>query len=578
LANSIKYNSGSTESFSLRKGDFYLGVGDVTKGPTNITGFWNGSDLAGVKYVIYLNKAEGGPSIYGPADDSNLIFLTNKISGSSYTTIAECLSWFATQNDKMVVNKTYPPLLTENLLYLVDGGFIPSYSTQGTTALDVSTNANTLNLINGTSYNTNGYFVTDGVNDYLSSTNPASINTIGNSDPFTFSVLFKLTQYANQNLSDAENYSSLLMKSSYTPSFGISMRYDLPSGGVFTRARTYSGVRNTTLSSTSPGYGQPNLTSSSSFSLNRWYQVDFTSEFSDTSYFFKTYINGVLDSTATRTSSLYPVAFQNTGNLTSGVSPLAGNGIYSPLNISRTMVYKKTLSLSEVQQNYYQAPIVTDGLVFTIDAGNLVSFESGTSTAYSLIGTNESNLLNGVGFNNINNGTWTFDGSDDWLRNTTFTALGFDVSWSIGCWFRTSTTQISNVGLITLSFFPNLMMNSAGMVYAWNSVGSAPGTGFSYPTLESNTFCKDGKWHYAITSYSTGGLAKIYIDGVLKNSASYAPNGVRAIYSGVDIGVEKNNGPKVFNGDIALGHVYNRQITDQEVFQNFNAQRSRFGV
>ena len=570
MANSIKYNSGSTESFSLRKGDFYLGVGDVTKGPTNITGFWNGSDLAGVKYVIYLNKAEGGPSIYGPADDSNLIFLTNKISGSSYTTIAECLSWFATQNDKMVVNKTYPPLLTENLLYLVDGGFIPSYSTQGTTALDVSTNANTLNLINGTSYNTNGYFVTDGVNDYLSSTNPASINTIGNSDPFTFSVLFKLTQYANQNLSDAENYSSLLMKSSYTPSFGISMRYDLPSGGVFTRARTYSGVRNTTLSSTSPGYGQPNLTSSSSFSLNRWYQVDFTSEFSDTSYFFKTYINGVLDSTATRTSSLYPVAFQNTGNLTSGVSPLAGNGIYSPLNISRTMVYKKTLSLREVQQNYYQAPIVSDGLVLAVDAGNLVSYESGSTSTYSLIGSYVGSLENGLGYLTENGGVWSFDGTDDGINFGNILADLVDLS--LECWVKFGTQDSNYNGVIskTLNNSDGWEIRTSGYTANQTTVQ------FRYVgDLASTTYTlNNGVWYHLVATGQSGSQ-RFYVNGVLSSSNTVAltptPNS-----NSLRIGALAYATSLRLTGKIGITRIYNRVLTQTEVLQNFNAQRSRF--
>jgi hypothetical protein len=284
----------------------------------------------------------------------------------------------------------------------------------GTTWYDVSGNNNSGFLINGPSFNPNGYITTDGVDDFLSSTNPQSVSSISGSDPFTFSALFKLTQYANQR-ADSANYTSLLMKGAYNPSFGISLRYDLPSGGVFTRARTYSGVRNLSLPSTASGYGNPTQTSNTTFALNRWYQVDFTSEFSGTTYTFKTYVNGNLDVTSTSTLSTYPVAFQNNSNLTVAAGPLGGNGITAPVNIAKAAIIIKHYHKQKFLQNYYQAPIVTDGLVFAADAGNLVSYENGSTTTYSLTGSLSGSLINGVGFTNSNGGAWSFDGVDDYI-------------------------------------------------------------------------------------------------------------------------------------------------------------------
>ncbi len=572
MANGIKYSQ-SVETSVLRKGDFYLLVGDVAKGTTVATGFWNGSDLNGVKYIIYLNKTDLGPSIYAPIDDADLIVLTNKIAGANYSTAGDCIAWFATQPDKMVINKTYAPILTDGLLYMVDASFLPSYSTQGNTALDISTNANTLNILNGTTFNSNGYFVTDGVDDYLSSTNPSSINTIGNSDPFTFSVLFKLTQYANQRLSDAENYSSLLMKSSYSPSFGISMRYDLPSGGVFTRARTYSGVRNTTIPSGNPGYGQPSLTSSGSFSLNRWYQVDFTSEFSGTSYFFKTYINGALDSTTTRTDPNYPVSYQNTGNLTSGTSPLAGNGVSSPLNISRSMIYNKALSLSEIQQNYYQAPIVTDGLVLAMDAGNLISFESGSTTAYSMVGAVTGALTNGVGYSTQNSGTWTFDGADDWINFGN--SLDSLVNLSLECWINPGSQTTSFTGLISKT-----LNNSDGWEIrtGFNSSSTQTFVQFRYKGDQAPTgvvTLNNNQWYHLIATGESGSQ-KLYVNGVVSasNTSSNTPT---PNSNNLSIGKLAYSG-LYFNGKIPIARIYNRVLTQEEVSQNFNAQRSRFAI
>jgi hypothetical protein len=223
--------------------------------------------------------------------------------------------------------------------------------------------------------------------------------------------------------------------------------------------------------------------------------------------------------------------------------------------------------------------IVTDGLVLALDAGSKKSYPGSGTTWKDLSGNgNTGTLFNGVGYSSENGGIWNFDGVNDRIQSFNFTALGFNVSWTFGCWFNTTATHATNVGIMTLSYFPSLMMAPSGIVYVWNSIGTAANTGFSYPTLPSTNTYNDGNWHHIIGSYNTGGLAKLYVDGKLINSASYAPNGVRAIYSGVDLGEEKNNGFKYFNGKITSGFVYNRELSASEIQQNYNATKSRFGV
>ena len=42
MPNAIKYNV-SAETLALKKGNFWIGTGDVGKGPTSSTGYYNGS-------------------------------------------------------------------------------------------------------------------------------------------------------------------------------------------------------------------------------------------------------------------------------------------------------------------------------------------------------------------------------------------------------------------------------------------------------------------------------------------------------------------------------------------------------
>ena len=167
MPNSIKYST-SSESNSLTSGNFHLGVGDVDKGPTLTTGYYNGINPPSGGYTIYLNKASDGPSIYTPANDTELISLTNSIGAQSFTTAAQCKEWFVGQNDKMLVNREYENIVTDGLVFMVDAGFTPSYPGIGTTWTDLA-GSNNGTLTNGPTFDSGngGSIVFDETNDIV---------------------------------------------------------------------------------------------------------------------------------------------------------------------------------------------------------------------------------------------------------------------------------------------------------------------------------------------------------------------------------------------------------------------------
>ena len=106
MPNAIK-NSTSAQTLALKKGNFWIGTGDVGKGPTSSTDYYNGITPPSGGYTIYLNRVSGGPSIYTVTSDAQLISLTNSIAGANYTTTNQCLVYYAGQTDKMCVNRDY---------------------------------------------------------------------------------------------------------------------------------------------------------------------------------------------------------------------------------------------------------------------------------------------------------------------------------------------------------------------------------------------------------------------------------------------------------------------------------------
>jgi len=192
MPNAIKYNT-SAETLALKKGNFYIGTGDVGKGPTSSTGFYNGITPPSGGYTIYLNKATGGPSIYVASSDAQLITLTNQIAGASYTTVNECFNYFNEQSDKMVVQRDYEGVITNGLVMNFDAGYVPSYPQNGNTWYDLSGNGNSASLINGLQFNnTNGGEIyMDGGDEYIRVPPSTNVQSYFSNNSFTITVIVK---------------------------------------------------------------------------------------------------------------------------------------------------------------------------------------------------------------------------------------------------------------------------------------------------------------------------------------------------------------------------------------------------
>jgi len=178
----IKYNT-STESNALKMGSFWIGTGDVSKGPTSTTGYWNSIAPPSGGYAVYVHKASGGPSISIASNDAQLITITNSIAGTSYTTVAECFSYYDSQGDKMVISNDINPCVTDGLLKCFDATSISSYPQSGSAWKNLATDGSDGSIVNGLTFGSDGrfpgYLNFDGVDDYITvSSTPGRSSTV----------------------------------------------------------------------------------------------------------------------------------------------------------------------------------------------------------------------------------------------------------------------------------------------------------------------------------------------------------------------------------------------------------------
>jgi len=212
--------------------------------------------------------------------------------------------------------------------------------------------------------------------------------------------------------------------------------------------------------------------------------------------------------------------------------------------------------------------IVTDGLVLALDAGNVKSYPGSGTTWYDKSGNGNNGILtNGPTFAS---GSIVFDGVDDYvnLGISPTTLLEGTIPTTISAWFRTdiqSQQMIFGNGNSS-RFYIEVFNNSGTFVAHW-------GFGDTQNSLTSQAIITVGEWYNYTATYD-GNVAKGYLNG---NNTDTQTIGTKSYAGNMQIGNYGLDG-LWFNGDIATLLTYNRTLTSQEILQNYNATKGRFGL
>ena len=221
--------------------------------------------------------------------------------------------------------------------------------------------------------------------------------------------------------------------------------------------------------------------------------------------------------------------------------------------------------------------IVTDGLVFAVDAANPSSYVSG-STIWKdqTVSQNNGTLTNGPTFDSVDGGSIVFDGTNDYVNLNTNTLSSVDPI-TIIAWINpnslTATQCVISDGT-TGGVSIRLEFGRTDNTFSWNQSGVAA-------TANANAITTTDNFHQVAIvrsgNYSDWTIS-FYVNGNAWGSTSGITQTPSSTPSNCSIGSRGDGSGLYFNGKISNVKIYNRALSSTEVSQNYNALKPRFGL
>lgn len=232
--------------------------------------------------------------------------------------------------------------------------------------------------------------------------------------------------------------------------------------------------------------------------------------------------------------------------------------------------------------------VITRGLIYNLEAGDPGSYPQ-TGTVWNDTSSNNfsAQLTNGPTFTSNNEGGLVFDGSNDYAVGSNFNINTNE--FTLEAWIRPTNVDI-NCGIVAKPtenyFWPcySMWINGRNLQGYYSS--AIYGQCLEGAHGNSNLISTNNAWYHVAFSKGAAGYTtmKLYVNAVESsyNSFLYGTHINTLATSTVPTWFGVNNDTNVllnyFNGTIGCIRIYNRQLSAAEMTQNFNVQRSRFGV
>jgi hypothetical protein len=209
-------------------------------------------------------------------------------------------------------------------------------------------------------------------------------------------------------------------------------------------------------------------------------------------------------------------------------------------------------------------------LILNYDVAQLRSYPGSGTSIFDLSGSNNTGTLtNGPVYNSSNGGNITFDGTNDYITNTT---VAVTTVMTLSYWFNLISMG-ATLGYITNKTNATNTANYGCFIDTARKFGINSYNGSTSPNVVASTVLSTGTW-YNLTGVYNGASSQIYINGSLQITGT-----LQTVSSGSRFGIGGNfqGSSNYINGRMACCFLYSRALSATEILNNFDATKSRFG-
>jgi hypothetical protein len=187
---------------------------------------------------------------------------------------------------------------------------------------------------------------------------------------------------------------------------------------------------------------------------------------------------------------------------------------------------------------------------------------------------NNGELVNGVKESGDNLGSLVFDGTNDYIDCGNSSSLTITDNITVSIWVR-RTSYNSNISTLIRrnSYDSYAFQLGPSSPTIWWKINTGPSTWAQTATTSLNL----NEWANIVGTYDKSTM-RLYKNGVQVQTLSETASINYSVSDNLIIGRDDPVSGRYFIGNIAQVSIYNRALTASEIQQNFNANRSRFGI
>ena len=225
---------------------------------------------------------------------------------------------------------------------------------------------------------------------------------------------------------------------------------------------------------------------------------------------------------------------------------------------------------------YIVPTVVTTGLVLSLDAGNVASYPGSGTTWTDTVQSKTFTLYGSPTYNSANGGYLTFDPASSQYAESSTSLTSSLGSYTIEAWHYYTGGNSGTSACIVTEVFPG-STSKINYSLGYNTTSTGVQNGFYDGTWRSTAaqVLTINTWNHIVGTYD-GATVKLYVNNSLVQSGAVTATPVSS-QGGIRF-MRRWDTTDYWKGNLAVVRMYTGSLDSTQIAQNFNAQRSRFGL